>query len=178
MKTLFKLIVLSFIILFTSRKATASHLFGADFYYTHVSGNTYNVILDVYGDCSGAIFPTLIGCAPLVQIFDNNILFQQVNLTLMGPGIEVTPVCPADINNTTCKGGTIPGVMKFTYSTTVTLSGPSANWLFRFTGDLGNNTSAGRSNSMTNIVVSPSTGSVMVLDATLNNTVAPNSSVN
>lgn len=160
-----------------SQKTRASHTFGADFYYTHVSGNTYTIVLDVYGDCSGASFPNLPNSTPGVEVYDNGVLFQTLDLTLSGPGVEVTPVCPAQINNTTCNGGSIPGVKKFSYTGTVTLSGPSANWLFRFNGSMGFNLLAGRSNSMTNILV-PGGGSVMVLEATLNNTVAPNSSVN
>jgi len=103
-----------------------------------------------------------------------------MNLTLSGAPVEVTPVCPAEANNTTCNGGTIPGIKKFSYTGTVTLSGTSANWLFRFTGDFGNNTLAGRSNSLTNIIIpgGPNGGSVMNLEATLDNTAAPNSSVN
>ena len=179
MKIIYKLLLFIAFTFFSSN-VKASHLFGADFYYTHVSGNTYNLTLDVYGDCAGSAFPNFATSAPLVQIFDNGIFYQQLNLTLSGPGVEVTPVCPAEVNNTTCNGGAIPGVMKFTYTSQITLSGPSANWLFRFIGDFGNNSLAGRSNSMTNIVIpgGPQGGSIMVLEATLNNIIAANSSVN
>lgn len=171
-------ILLAFIILLLADHADASHLFGADFYYTYVSGNTYTIVLDAYGDCSGSAFPSLATSNPLVQIYDNGNFSQQISLTLTGPGVEVTPVCPAQVNNTTCNGGTIPGIKKFTYSANVTLSGTSSNWRFRFIGNLGNNIMSGRSNSMTNIVVPTAGGSVMVLEATLDNTSAPNSSVN
>ena len=180
MRQLYRFINSLLLLCLITLSAKASHIFGADFYYQHVSGNTYRIVLDIYGDCHGSAFPSLSSSSPFVEIFDNNNFYQQLNLVVSGPGVEVTPVCPAEINNTTCKGGTIPGVMKFTYTAQVTLSGPSANWLFRFTGDLGNNTLSGRSNSITNIVMpgGPQAGSIMVLEATLNNTVAPNSSVN
>jgi gliding motility-associated-like protein len=170
-----------FILTITAISVKASHLFGADFYYAHVSGNTYNLVLDVYGDCSGSSFPNLPGSIPLVEIFENNTLYQTLSLALTGPPIEVTPVCPAQLNNTTCTNASnpVPGVKKFHYTGSVTLNGPSANWLFRFTGEMQNTSLAGRSNSMTNIIFSgPGGGSVMVLEATLNNTSAPNSSVN
>ena len=136
-------------------------------------------MLDMYGDCAGASFPFLSTASPQVEIYDNSFFYTGLNLTLAGPPVEVTPVCPSQINNTTCNGGTIPGVKKFTYTATVTLSGLSANWLFRFTGDMGNNSLAGRSNSMTNIMIpaGPGGGSIMVLEATLNNLTAPNSTV-
>jgi gliding motility-associated-like protein len=173
-----KLTILLFILaLFTFiPSAYATHLFGADFYYTHVSGNTYTLVLDMYGDCSGAAFPNLNVATPEVEVYDNGALFQLFTLALSGTPIEVTPVCPSQINNTTCNGGTIPGIKKFTYTGTVVLNGPSTGWLFRFTGNMGANNLAGRSNNMTNISV-PSSGSVMVLEATLNNSSAPNSSV-
>lgn len=177
MRSFYQILSLISFIFLMPLSGKASHLFGADFYYQHVSGNTYTLILDVYGDCAGSTFPSLSTSAPVIDVYDNSTFYQRLNLSITGPGVEVTPVCPAEVNNTTCKGGTIPGVMKFTYSAQVTLSGPSANWLFRFMGDFGNNTLSGRSNSMTNIVV-PGTGSIMILEATLNNTVASNSSVN
>jgi len=107
MKRLFT--ILFALALFTNLpKAYATHLFGADFYYTHVSGNTYTLVLDMYGDCSGAAFPNLNVATPEVEVYDNGTLFQLLNLGLSGPPIEVTPVCPSQINNTTCNGGTIP----------------------------------------------------------------------
>lgn len=162
-----------------SYSAKATHIYGADFYYTHVSGNTYTISLDVYGDCSGSAFPTLTSSAPGVDVYDSLNLVQSITLSLQGPGVEVTPVCPSQIGNTSCNGGSLPGVMKFHYSNTINLGYTSAHWLFRFTGAMNNNTSAGRSISITNIVNSatPGQGSIMVLEARLNNIAAPNSSV-
>jgi gliding motility-associated-like protein len=160
-----------------TQQSYASHLFGADFYYQHLSGNTYKLVLDVYGDCSGASFPNLMSAVPNVEVYDSLNFFQTLNLSLTGNPVEVTPVCPAQINNTTCNGGTIPGVKKFTYTANVTLPGTSSKWIFRFTGTMGGNNLAGRSNNISNIVIPGQGGSIMVLEATLNNTVAPNSSI-
>lgn len=157
--------------------ARASHLYGADLFYTYISGNTYKIQLDVYGDCSGAAFPNLFSAQPEVQVFDNTTLFQTISLSLTGNPVEVTPVCPSQINNTTCNGGSIPGVTKFSYTANITLSGTSTNWIFRTTGSFGTNNLAGRSNNITNVVIPAQGGSIMVLEATLNNTVNPNSSV-
>lgn len=162
-----------FISVLAQKQCYATHLFGADFHYTYVSGNTYTIVLDVYGDCSGTAFPSLVTATPQVQIYNNNVLFQTVSLNLSGPGVEVTPVCPSQINNTTCNGGTIPGVTKYTYTHNVTLNTTSASWLFRFTGNMGTAAAAGRSNNITNIL----SGTTMQLEATLNNSVLPNSNV-
>lgn len=169
-------LLLAVSLLFIAGKANASHIFGADFYYTWVSGNTYTINLAVYADCSGAAFPNLNGATPSVEVYKNTSqLFTTMTLTQSGTSVEVTPVCNAQINNTTCNGGTVPGVKRFIYTGSVTLNGPSSNWRFRFTGAMGGLNSAGRSNSITNIIV-PGTGSVTALEATLNNMSGNNSS--
>jgi len=172
------LLRLSFLVslVLTERSSRASHLFGADIFYTHITGNLYSVNLTVYGDCSGsaAAFNGLYSATPEIEIYNNGAYNQSIYLNPLSTGVEVTPVCPAQINNTTCNGGTVPGIRKFEYSGTVNLS-PSSNWLLRFTGEFMNNTVAGRSNSITNIII-PGGGSPMILEATLNNLSAPNSS--
>src|SRR5205823_8808946 len=73
------------------------------------------------------------------------------SLALSGPGVEVTPVCPAQLTNTACNGGNIPGVTRFIYSANITLPHTSTGWRFRFNGIMGNQNQAGRSNNITNI---------------------------
>lgn len=167
------------VLLCFSSKVNATHLYGADFFYTYVSGTTYNVTLVVYGDCSGSAFPSLSTSSPEVKIYDSTSLTQSKNLTIQAPtsGVEVTPVCPSQLSNTNCVSstGTIPGVKKFVYTGSVTLGHTSAKWKFQFTGNMGSTSAAGRSNSITNIVP-PTGGSVMALEATLDNTSVTNSS--
>ncbi|MDR3679879.1 MAG: T9SS type A sorting domain-containing protein [Flavipsychrobacter sp.] len=175
----FQCLVLLAASLLMSTRASATHIFGIDLYYTYVSGNTYTINMAVYGDCSAAssVFTTLYTATPEVQIINGNFVTQTVNLNPISPeGIEVTPVCANDTNNTTCTNvtNTVPGVRKFTYSRNVTLSGPSANWVFHFDGNMGGNSSAGRSSTITNILTGGS--SIISLDAQLNNVTAANSS--
>lgn len=157
--------------------AKASHFYGADLFYTHVSGNTYTVTLVAYGDCSGGAFPNFPGSVPIVKVLNGNTLMYNVALSLQAPanGIEVTPVCANQLANTTCvsPGGTVPGVKKFTYVGTVNLGFTSGSWRFRFDGTMGGTppSVAGRSNNIFNInfAASPNNSSVMSLEATLNN---------
>src|SRR5690606_5573952 len=161
--------------------ARASHMFGADLFYTHVSNHTYTITMVVYADCdlNNNAFNALPYVSPEVVIYRGNTVFQGINLSPVPPtaGTEVTPVCPSQLNNTSCRSasGTVPGIRQYTYSKTVNLGSTHANWRFQFTGFLGANTSAGRSNSLTNIIIS-TVGSLMGLEATLNNTAGPNSS--
>lgn len=161
-----------------SFQSHASHLFGGDIGYTHITGNTYEITLILYGDCSGSSYLGLFNSTPQISIFNGTSAVASINLTAFGTlGLEVTPVCPAEINNTLCKSpsGTIPGVAQFIFKGTYTLNGPSSNWRFRFTGNLGGNAGAGRSNAITNINQSPNF-TTLALEATLNNLNGPNTS--
>jgi gliding motility-associated-like protein len=157
-------------------QARASHIFGGELGYTHISGYTYELTLTLYGDCSGNAYPNLFSSSPRISVYDGQTAFSGLNLQPFGTaGVNVTPVCPAEVNNTKCTGGTLPGVAQFIFKGTVTLSGPSSNWRFVFEGNLstGNNSFAGRSNAITNIIQGQNT-TIMMLEATLNNSGGPN----
>lgn len=162
-----------------SNKSNATHIYGADLFYTHISGNTYRVTLNVYGDCAGGAFPNLPGATAQVRVSNGTTLYTTLTLVAQSPtnGVEVTPVCPSQINNTKCSSLTNPwpGVKKFVYAANVTLNTTSSDWRFRFTGNMGTTTSAGRSTNITNIS-SGTSGTIMELEATLNNLNGPNSS--
>lgn len=168
---------------FLGKVSKASHIFGGELLYKHVSGLTYELTLTLYGDCSGNSYPNLFTSTPKVMIYNGNSAFSYVHLNLVGtPGLEVTPVCPSEINNTKCNGGTLPGVAQFIFKNTVTLSGPSTSWRFIFDGilDQSNPPSsyAGRSNAITNITQGGGSTTIMELEATLNNVSSPNTSAN
>jgi gliding motility-associated-like protein len=165
-----------FAILFAcSNPAKASHFYGADLFYTYVSGTTYKITLVAYGDCDGSAFPTFSTSTPEIEVSSSPFINTTLTLAIQAPtaGVEVTPVCPSQLSNTKCASpsGTIPGVTKFVYSANINLS-PASNWIFRFNGVMGFNLQSGRSNAMTNIVP----GTIMALEATLDNSLAPNSS--
>jgi gliding motility-associated-like protein len=157
-----------------SLPALATHIIGGEIGYTHVSGFVYEITLSIYGDCAGAAFPSLPAALPRVEITKNGVPFSFIDLSLTAPGIEVTPVCPSEVNNTTCvnTSGTIPGIMRFIFKGTVVLDGPASNWSFIFNSQFGGSSGAGRSFAITNIT----NGSRMALEATLNNTSGPNNS--
>lgn len=156
-----------------AQNSFATHLFGGELLYTFINGNSYRVVLTMYGDCSGENFPKLLDATPEVAIFDGLQYRQTINLkSTPESNTEVSPVCPDEINNTNCKGGQLPGVTKFVYADTIILPYPSATWRFIFSGVMGNTSFAGRSNSITNIVNS----TAMYLEAKLNNVNAPNNS--
>lgn len=136
-------------------------------------GKTYEVKVTLYGDCAGNAFPSLPSAIPHIEIYKDNVGWSYIDLSLIGPGVEVTPVCPAEINSTTCASTLqLYGVMRFIYAGFITLDGPANEWSFVFNSLLGGNSAAGRTNAITNIYADTR----MVLIATLNNMNGPNNS--
>ena len=169
------LLVFLFILLQTNSFAT--HIVGADLFYSYVSGNTYQITLVAYGDCAGSSFPALPLSTPVICIYDGNTSVASITLALQAPtnGIEITPVCPADSSLTQCTNASyaIPGIKKFVYTGNYTLPYTSSVWRFLFTGYMGaSGGSAGRGSGITNIL-SPGTSIIQLID-TLNNTVYHN----
>ncbi|MBA3827376.1 MAG: gliding motility-associated C-terminal domain-containing protein [Taibaiella sp.] len=158
--------------------AFASHILGGELLYQHDSGNRYRIILTMYGDCGGSssAFNGLYTASPQIFVNLGSSVYDTISLIkdTANSGIEVSPVCPGQINNTTCNGGTLPGIKKFVYTNTVTLPFTAGTWNFVFNGDFQNKTSAGRSGNITNI--DNTTTSLMYLVATLNNTTGANNS--
>lgn len=158
----------------------ASHIFGGELMYTHIVGNTYEITLILYGDCSGQSYPNLFSSTPQIAVYDGNNAITSITLAATGtPGLEVTPVCPAEQNNTLCANptfGTLPGVAQFIFKATYTLGWVSNNWRFIFLGNLGGNNGAGRSSAITNIAQGSGGFTTMALEATLNNVNGPNNS--
>lgn len=156
----------------------ANHIYGADFYYEHVSGNSYRIIMDIYGDCgtsTPASFQNLYTTSPEIEIFNGSQRVSTIRLTLTGTPNEVTPVCSALLDSTRCKSttSTIPGVTRFHYTAVYNLNGTSKNWHFKFEGTLPQGMkNAGRSSNLTNV----NGISIIALDAFLDNSAGPNSS--
>ncbi|MCW3124148.1 MAG: hypothetical protein JWQ38_3640 [Flavipsychrobacter sp.] len=179
---LIRLLCLIILLLAGSISSYANHLVGMDLYYTHVSGNTYKITLVAYGDCGSAgtssAFSTLPFNTPAINIYNGSSYYTTINLSIEPPstGVEITPVCARDLLLTQCTNlsYTIPGIKKFVYSANYTLPGPSTSWSFLFTGNMGTSSIAGRAISITNISSTPVT--YIQLEATLNNSVANNSS--
>lgn len=154
--------------------AQASHLYGGELYYTWNSGNLYTVTMVIYGDCgASSVLSSLNTATPEVKVYNGSTLYRTLKLKILaGSGTEVTPICASSLGTTTCNGGTVPGIKKFSYADTVTMS-PSSAWRLMFTGEFLNGTIAGRSSTITNIFTPGST--VTSLEATLNNLNAANS---
>ncbi len=175
-------LLLSALFVVAGLSAFASHIVGMDLNYQWVSGNTYRITVVAYGDCgtaSAGAYSTLATATPNVCVYNGATLFSTVvcNPDAANSNLLSAQVCTADTGLTTCTipSSTIIGIKKFTYTGTVTLSGPSHTWRFIFNGNMGAATGAGRAASITNINT-PGTTITTLIDS-LDNTYHNNSSV-
>lgn len=174
MKQLVKTIMLVMTAALCYMQAYATHVFGGELLYKHLSGSTYALVLTIYGDCNAIIFDSLYVAEPYIFISHDNVHDTITLKSIPNNGIEVSPVCPSQLPNTACNGGRLPGVKKFIYTDTLNLI-PSGNWTFLFNGaSTGTGHDMGRSNQITNVLNAG--GTYVNLEATLNNLNAPNSS--
>jgi hypothetical protein len=162
MKHKLRLLLILSCVLLISISTQASHIVGADLFYTHISGNNYKITFVAYADCgpaSSTAFATLPVSRPEICIFNGNTFVTSINLNIDTPtnsygGTEITPVCPRDSANTQCTNPTftIPGIKKFVYTGTYTVPSRSSNWRFIYNGTNTGGAGAGRLTSITNIV--------------------------
>lgn len=107
----------------------ASHIVGGEIYYEWVSGNTYNVKMSLYRDCSGINFSTSYNLSYTSVTCGLNGTF---NVSMTGGPQQVSPICAASIGNSFCNGGSLYGVEQNIYEGSVTLPGNCSDWLFSF----------------------------------------------
>jgi gliding motility-associated-like protein len=177
----FRSLLLIIALFMGGQKVFASHIVGADIYYSSVGGLQYRVTVVLYGDCgpaSSGAFAGLPTARPQVCVYDGATLWNSFDLRIKAPsaGVEITPVCPDSLLLTQCVNPTnpIPGIKRFVYDTIMTLPNTSTNWRFVFNGNLGASGLAGRAAAITNI----GAGTIIQLEATLNNTVYTNTCAN
>jgi|GEM_PF-826033 len=145
----------------STQQLYASHAMGADITYTCLGGNTYEITLTFYRDCDGITAPTnpsitieSASCGPSTTL----------TLTQQGPGVEVSPLCPAQLPNSTCNGGSLQGVEQYFYTGTYTLPLNCTDWTFSYSVCCRN---AAITNSL-----NPNTNNIYV-EAKLNSVIAP-----
>lgn len=138
----------------------ASHMMGADISYACLGNNNYQIQLVFYRDCSGINAPSSVSIAISAPSCGLN---SQLTLSQVGPGVEVSPLCPSLLGSSTCSGGSYPGVQQFIYQGTVNLPFTCTDWTFSWSDCC-------RNPLITNIPTPSSYG--MYVEAHLDNTIA------
>jgi gliding motility-associated-like protein len=117
-------------LIFIGLSLKASHMQGADLWYTWIGPNTYKITVTFYKDCNGFVDmgPTLTGvtvesasgCGPIQQV--------TMNIVPGFDSVEVSPLCPAQIGQSSCNNGNLSGTVQFRYEGIVTLPAECSDW--------------------------------------------------
>lgn len=149
--------ITSFILFaFASLLSKASHIAGGDLTYVCLGGNQYQINLNLFVDCLG-FDPGTAQTINFTSTCGGNTT-TTVNCTNPG-GTEISQLCPTQLNNSTCNGGTLPGMWVFHYTGTVTLAPPCDTWTMSWT-------TCCRNGAIVNLVTPASFGSY--IEATVN----------
>jgi gliding motility-associated-like protein len=160
LKKLSQLVVITILLGLSPNIAKASHIAGGEITYNCLGGNQYEINLNLFVDCLGfdpgasqfiSFTSTCGGTASLT-----------VNGTNPG-GTEISQLCPAQIPNSTCNGGTLPGMWIFSYTGIVTLTPPCDTWTASWS-------TCCRNLAITNL---SSASSNYYIEATMNTATAP-----
>src|ERR1043165_6572570 len=169
-RLMFLLSSAALLLLLNVQDARASHAMGADLSYECIDpvSHTYKITLHFYRDCAGIdVSPTITltyASATCGQTLTVNLVQEPCPPGVNGgQPCEVSPLCFSSVSQSTCNGGTFPGVEAFTYTATVTLPQTCPDWTFSFD-------ECCRNNQITNLL--NASGEDMYVQATLDNTVA------
>jgi hypothetical protein len=107
----------------------ASHAVGADLTYDCLGGNTYRFRLKFYRDCAGIAAPTSVS----INIASTSCSHSTSITMPLISSQEVSPLCAAQLPNSTCNGGSLPGIQQYIYEATYTLPANCPDWRFSYT---------------------------------------------
>ncbi len=107
----------------------ATHISGANLTYRWINGNTYEINLTLYRDCSGIAAPNSVSLTynSISCGYNLNVMLNRLPVT----GQEITRPC--DSTSSICNGGINPGVEKYEYTGIVTLPANCNDWVFGYT---------------------------------------------
>lgn len=152
-----KLLLFLPILLFLNTSIFASHAVGIDISYECLGGNQYRFYVNLYRDCNGISAPTSVSINLNSASCGIN---TNTNLTLQSSQ-NVSQICGAQINNTSCDGGNLPGIEQYIYSGTFTLPQQCADWVVSYS-------LCCRNSAITNLQNASSQN--LYVQATINNT--------
>lgn len=110
-------ITIFFVSLFVSNDVLASHGQGADISYECLGNGQYRILYQFYRDCSGIDASTSVSASIVSSCGGGT---QSVVLTQDSLPKEVSNLCSSA--SSTCGGGSLPGVQRYSYSAIVTLA--------------------------------------------------------
>ncbi len=150
------------IILSGTQHVYATHAAGSDIKYRCLGGLQYEVEVTFYRDCGGVAEPATITVN--YKSANANVNLNATANKIASTGQEITVPCTA--SSSTCGGGSTTGIRKFVYTATITLPSARADWVFSYSVCC-------RNCAITTISNPCASSSVLYVEATLNNILAP-----
>ncbi len=117
------------LLILLGKEVSATHAVGIDLSYECLGGNQYRFTLNFYRDCVGVSAPTSAG----INLFSASC---NVNTTINLSRIsftEISPICPAQFPQSSCSGGSLPGIQQYIYSSVYTLPQECNDWIISYT---------------------------------------------
>lgn len=133
----------------------ASHVSGGDLSYQCLGNNQYKITLNLFRDCSGI---DMSGSETIEFASSCSTFTVSASLVNIG-GTEISQLCEEQTPNSTCNGGGLPGMERYTYEATVTMP-PCTDWVINWSTCCRNTT----------INVPTSSGDGSYIEATMNST--------
>lgn len=104
--------------------AFASHISGGDISYECLGNNQYKITLNLFRDCSGITMSNQESIT-----LQSSCGTQTLTADLVNPGgTEISQLCAEQTPNSTCNGGNLPGMERYTYEVTATMT-PCSDWV-------------------------------------------------
>jgi gliding motility-associated-like protein len=142
MKTFFKILLLLVSLIAQSRLAEASHVSGGDITFQCTGPDTYLITLKLFRDCQGIN----LGTSETVTATSScggsaSVVVNLVPATGSSTGGQnISQLCQTDSLNSTCFGGSLPGMELYTFTGTIVLSPACDFWTLSWSTCCRNNT--------------------------------------
>lgn len=129
---MFRKRALLILLLLSSLAAHATHMSGGEIYWECIGPNQFRISLLVYRDCAG------INVDPSYSLVLTSPCGDRTLTVSHNGATELSQLCDVQLPNSTCNGGTLPGIQEYTYTGTITLP-PCDSWSISWTNIYRNN---------------------------------------
>ena len=122
----------SLILVLATLSARATHMSGGEIYWDCLGNNQYRITMVIYRDCAG------INVDPSYTLQVTSPCGNTTLVVSTPGGQEISQLCDLELPNSTCNGGSLPGIQQYIYTGTITLQ-PCNFWTISYTNIYRNN---------------------------------------